>query len=57
MSNVKKPKKDVFKITINDGFCTYEYNLNIGTSYSIHNVITDICKIYKISKPKGKLID
>jgi hypothetical protein len=51
----KMEEKKGFKITIDDGFCVYEYPLDVE-DHSIDMVMTKIYKAFKIKKEKGKFI-
>lgn len=49
---------DAFKITINDGFCTWEYELNPkSNSVCIDDIIQVLFKHFESPKCDGKLID
>lgn len=45
-----------FKITINDGYCTYEYPLNISGNNSIDMIAKKIFKEYGIEPPNGNIV-
>ena len=45
-----------FKITVNDGFCSYEYPLHISTKNSIDGVMKKVYKAFDLPFKEGKLI-
>ena len=53
---MKVDKLPDFKISVNDGFCTYEYPFDIGNNHSIDEVIKRIYKEFNIPEQEGKLI-
>lgn len=46
----------MFKITISDTFCSYEYPLRIDGHNSIDMIADKIFAVYEIEKSKGTLV-
>jgi len=43
-------------ITIDDGFCAYSYQLDLGGEVAIYDVAKAIAEKYNVSLPEGKHI-
>jgi len=40
-------KPHIFKMRLDDGFATYEYDLNLNENWCMHDIITELEKILK----------
>jgi hypothetical protein len=52
---MKTPKKATFKVSVDDGFVEYQYELDIPDSYSISQVATSICALFGGTLSSGKM--
>jgi len=56
-TNSKRLGGIMFKIKISDGFCEYEYPLNVSDNVCIHDIYVEICKAFKLKEQEGKCIN
>lgn len=43
-------------VTIDDGYCAYAYQFDIGEDIAIYDIAKAIAKVYNIPLPEGKHI-
>ncbi len=49
-------KRRGFSITINDGFCAWEYGITLGDNHSISEVIEGVCKALETEITEAKMV-
>lgn len=44
-----------FKVTIDDGYCSYEYEYDMNDEVSIYDIASGISKQFDVPMPEGKI--